>query len=131
MQVTFMFEGNMVAEDLASKGQMASDRVQSTVRSVGQDAYMRVKDAASHAPGPQVITGEYVDSIQYEYVSDGASGIVRIWSDSDYSDRLEYGFSGTDSMGRAAFSAPFPHFRPAFEAIEPEFEAAMERVADF
>lgn len=40
---------------------------------------------------------------------------VEIGSAMPYACRLEWGFSGTDSLGRSYNQAPRPHWRPAFD----------------
>jgi hypothetical protein len=54
------------------------------------------------------------------------------WSagtDRAQANRLEYGFVGTDSLGRTYDQPPYEHHGPAVDVIEPIFHAAMEKVA--
>lgn len=87
----------------------------------GNELHRSVVRHASGRPGPETNTGYYVSTIQVDYRSDAAGYIAEVYSDAPFAHRLEYGFSGTDSSGRYGFSAPYPHFRPALEEIEPAF----------
>lgn len=65
-------------------------------------------------------TGTLRRSIRAELVE---PGVVVVGTDVAYGRRLEYGFMGTDSLGREYHQAPTPYLRPAFrtkraEAIE-------------
>lgn len=68
---------------------------------------------ASGRPGPRVVTGNYISNFR---IVDG-----RVVNASPQTHRLEYGFVGTDSLGRAYNQPPFPHFRPALEEMHSEY----------
>lgn len=72
---------------------------------------------ASGRPGPNVVTGAYI----------GRFMIVdnRVVNPSPQTRRLEYGFSGTDSLGRNYHQPPFPHFRPALEEMRQEYRRGI------
>ena len=50
---------------------------------------------------------------------------VTVSSPDEFANRLEYGFIGTDSLGRHYAQPPQPHFRPAGAEISPQY---VERV---
>lgn len=59
-------------------------------------------------------TGAYANSITAQ-----ANGLsIEAGSPLPYSDRLEYGFIGVDSLGRHYHQSPQPHFRPALEEFK-------------
>lgn len=87
---------------------------------------------ASGRPGPNTPTGDYRGSWRVEEVADGDPTAVSRSAGTDraQANRLEYGFVGTDSLGRTYDQAPLPHHGPAVDVIEPLFEAAMAKVAE-
>lgn len=85
-----------------------------------------VRKNASGRPGPNIITGQYVGSIEY-FVEDEFTAGAR--TAEPYAARLEYGFSGIDSIGRTYNQPPFPHWTPARDQIAPEYIQAMNERA--
>jgi phage gpG-like protein len=59
---------------------------------------------------------------------------VAVGTNVEYGPRLEYGFVGTDSLGRTYHQPARPHARPAIEAAQPEAEreviAALRQLID-
>ncbi|MDJ0383212.1 HK97 gp10 family phage protein [Streptomyces sp. G-G2] len=90
-----------------------------------------IRQRASGHPGPRVITGKYRASWQSDVTAAGPVFIAEIGSDAPQARRLEYGFVGTDSLGRRYAQPPFPHVGPAVEASGPVVArilgAAVER----
>jgi hypothetical protein len=83
-----------------------------------------VKKNASGRPGPNVITGTYRRSI-LTLVTEGGDGIEgHIYTDAPQALRLEFGFRGSDILGRTFDQPPYPHFQPAV----PEVAAIAERI---
>lgn len=74
-----------------------------------------------------VETGEYRDAWQVTQVGLNSFAIT---NDKPQMNRLEYGFDGTDSLGRVYHQPPQPHIRPAAYAIEKEFFAASVTAID-
>lgn len=68
---------------------------------------------ASGRPGPNVVTGAYISS--FVIVED------KVVNHSPQTHRLEYGFVGSDSLGRNYHQPAFPHFRPALQEIKGEY----------
>jgi hypothetical protein len=52
-----------------------------------------------------------------------------VGSGAPYGRRLEFGFMGTDALGRSYHQAPQPHVRPSADAIETQYVADMLIVA--
>ncbi|NIN66324.1 MAG: hypothetical protein GTO63_16865 [Anaerolineae bacterium] len=73
---------------------------------------------ASGRPGPNIVTGDYVSSF---YIKKSFLNF-HVTNDSPQTHRLEYGFYGTDSLGRVYNQPPFPHMRPALQAVVPEYK---------
>ena len=87
-----------------------------------------VKANASGRPGPRVITGDYRRSITRQSTRTLGRSAVLVGTNRPQGRRLEYGFSGTDSLGRRYSQPPYAHFGPAAEQFRPLFIAAV-RVA--
>jgi len=74
---------------------------------------------ASGRPGPNIVTGRYISGIQKRLGRDGGflgfggTAVGEVWTDAPQAMRLEFGFVGTDSLGRHYTQPPFPHWRPA------------------
>lgn len=83
-----------------------------------------VKENASGRPGPNVVTGEYQAHFfmqqfgQYDWL---------VGNSSPQAARLEFGFVGSDSLGRHYHQAPFPHFRPAALRAQNEMIEAVKK----
>lgn len=88
----------------------------------GQRLLDTVKMNASGRPGPNIITGAYVASIQ---ITERSRWTVAVGSNAPQTMRLEFGFVGVDSIGRHYNQPPFPHFRPAENEIAPLYIADM------
>jgi hypothetical protein len=86
----------------------------------------RIKANASGRPGPRAITGDYRRSWRVtnpRFVGGVLS--VQVGTNKPQARRLEYGFVGTDSIGRVYNQPPFPHVAPAVAATQVEFRAAV------
>jgi hypothetical protein len=83
----------------------------------------RVMAKASGRPGPRAITGDYRRSWQHKHTGGGSMSRSEVGTNAAQGRRLEYGFNGSDSLGRVYNQPPFPHARPAFDETAPGFEA--------
>jgi hypothetical protein len=86
----------------------------------------RVKRNASGRPGPNAITGNYRRSINRQVTPIPGGAMAEVGTAAVQAARLEYGFHGTDSLGRRFNQPPLAHFRPAADETEAKF---MEAVA--
>lgn len=82
-------------------------------------------------PGPNVATGDYRRSITASFQSFASHHVGYVGTNTPQGRRLEFGFVGTDSLGRVYSQPPFPHFGPAFESIKEPFVQALAEVIDF
>lgn len=113
----------MTPEELANRLEHAAMKIGPAIqRGVGHAATLgaaRVRGNASGRPGPNVITGAYRNSWQPGPVRRSPYGAMcTIGTNLPYGPRLEWGFSGTDSLGRTYHQPPFPHVQPALGYIE-------------
>ena len=87
---------------------------------VDEAALLFETEAKNLAP---VDTGRLRDSIHTELTEDTPVRQTReIKPDTPYAHRLEYGFVGTDSLGRHYNQAAQPYMRPAFDSQKDEAE---------
>lgn len=104
--------------DKASTSLMQSaSRTQSlitqSIAMFGPILWSSVRQHASGRPGPNVITGDYRNSITLDITGNTAE----VYTDEDYGADLEYGHG---TKGGKKVSA-FLHFRPASLETEPKF----------
>lgn len=88
-----------------------------------EDFVNAVKRNASGRPGPNIVSGEYVGSIKKFTEGPYQAGAE---TSSPYAMRLEYGFIGTDSLGRHYQQPPLPHWRPAMDEVGTRYLKAMQ-----
>lgn len=127
-------EGAAELVALLTKGSTETQVLMSAVvEKSAADLAARTQQNASGRPGPNTPTGDYRGSIRVETVEDEGdpSTVSRsVGTDRAQANRLEYGFVGTDSLGRTYDQPPYPHHGPAADVIEPLFELAMAKVAE-
>lgn len=74
--------------------------------------------------GPRIITGDYNRSIYLRITPTSAE----VGTNKPQGRRLEFGFSGTDSLGRTYDQPPYAHFGPGFDDTVPGYMAALSAV---
>lgn len=111
----------MTPEQLADRLEHAAVKVrpaiEKAVRHTGEMGVARIRGNASGRPGPNVITGAYRNSWRPEMRGLPHGALCTIGTDLPYGRRLEFGFTGTDSLGRSYNQPPFPHVQPALGFI--------------
>lgn len=121
----------MTPEELANRLEKAADRLpealKATMHHEGMLLLMRIQANASGSPGPNIITGRYRSS--WRIVADRVPGGARITigTEAPQGRRLEFGFVGTDSLGRSFNQAPRPHVGPAVQETEQRLPEAIKR----
>lgn len=95
--------------------------VRRVVSSHGTLLETRVKANASGRPGPRAQTGDYRRSIVAAISSAAAATKATVGTNKAQANRLERGFVGVDSLGRAYDQPPYEHFGPAFRTTTPQF----------
>lgn len=120
----------MTPEELADRLEHAAVKIGPAIqRGVAHTAELgaaRVRGYASGRPGPNVISGDYRDSWQPAPIRRFPYGaLCTIGTDLPYGRRLEFGFTGTDSLGRYYEQKPFPHVQPALPFIGQTLMAQM------
>jgi hypothetical protein len=103
-------------------------RTDSRARYWGMTVETKVKGRASGRPGPRIITGDYRRSWTTEARRILGGSAFIIGTNKVQGPRLEYGFSGTDSLGRHYNQPPFPHLRPVVAQVEQQYAPDMFRV---
>lgn len=122
----YVVDADYMGAELIAAGDRLSKITPPIVRRYGKELQRRVKENASGRPGPNIITGDYVKSIEYHPYDVSRGQGAEVFSRAPQAFRLEYGFIGVDSLGRHYQQPPFPHFRPAIESMSAEFYGAVD-----
>lgn len=77
----------------------------------------RIKANASGRPGPNAPTGDYRRSWNTQVSMNGSAVVADVGTNKPQGRRLEFGFHGTDSLGRHYNQPPFPHVEPAIPGV--------------
>ena len=119
----------MSPDELADRLERAATRIGTTIARgvdhVGTLGQACIRGNASGRPGPNVITGAYRNSWQARTRRIPYGAICTLGTDAPQGRRLEFGFVGTDSLGRHYAQPPFPHVQPALPFIEQTLMAQM------
>ena len=111
----------MTPEALADRLEHAAVKlrpaIEKGVRHTAMLGIARIRGNASGRPGPNVITGAYRNSWRPEMHGLPYGAMCTIGTDLPYGRRLEFGFTGTDSLGRSYAQPPFAHVQPALGFI--------------
>lgn len=91
----------------------------------GQLLETGIKSRAQGRPGPRRRTGDYLRSWSTIVTMGPIGPRAESGTSAPQGRRLEYGFVGTDALGRHYNQPPYPHARPALDAIEPGYTAAL------
>lgn len=114
-----------VAGDFDKLSVSAVARVGRAITLIGARLEAQVKRNASGRPGPKAPTGNYRRSISRRSMLTATSARAEVGTNMPHARRLEFGFSGADSLGRVYDTPAFPHFGPALDKIAPTVEAAI------
>ena len=119
----------MTPEELADRLEHAATRIGPAiargVEHTGTLGQARIRGNASGRPGPNVITGAYRASWRTETRRLPYGALCTLGTDAPQGRRLEFGFVGTDSLGRHYAQPPFAHVQPALPYIEGILMAQM------
>jgi hypothetical protein len=124
------------AQELAAELAGGAARVEALMPAVVEksaaDLVALTQQNASGRPGPNAPTGDYRGSWRVEKCTTPTPGTVSrsVGTDRAQANRLEYGFVGTDSLGRTYDQPPYPHTARPWTSSNRVFDAAMEAVAD-
>lgn len=124
----------MTPQELADRLEAAAAKVgpavARTVTHEGQMLRALIQNNASGRPGPNIITGAYVASwrVVTRKLAHGAD--VTVGTEKPQGRRLEYGFVGTDSIGRTYNQPPYPHVGPAVTDLSPRFASMFRRAVE-
>jgi len=76
----------------------------------------------------QYKTGTLRRSVHVERRKEAGHAVALVGTDAPYARRLEYGFSGADSLGRVYHQAPDPRWRPVWDNNHIKYERMMRGV---
>lgn len=126
-----------IAADLIALAAATEARVRSTVTRFGAILQGAVK-ANAKTPrtvprpgpgGPRLLTGDYNRSINRRTTHTPTISTAEVGTDAPQAARLEFGFHGTDSLGRTYDQKAYEHFGPAMDTVGPKFEGAVAAAA--
>lgn len=111
----------MTPDQLAARLDQAADNLGPAIRRkvehAGELGRALIRGNASGRPGPNIITGQYWASWRTVTRALPYGAQCTIGTDRPQGRRLEFGFTGVDSIGRSYDQPPFPHVGPAIPAI--------------
>lgn len=110
-----------VTASMRASSKQVRTKMDKLVRHNGALLRTKVMAKASGRPGPRAITGDYRRSWTQKHTGGGSVSKSEVGTNAVQARRLEYGFNGADSLGRIYNQPPYPHARPAFDEITPEF----------
>ncbi len=119
-----------LSAEFAYRGKWARQRSLGLAYQFGKALIEQARQNASGRPGPEVVSGRYIDSFSSELYEGPLWTGVHVGTDRPYGMRLEYGFDGTDALGREVHAPPFPHWGPAADVVGAQFMDSMELLAD-
>lgn len=118
-----------VAAGMEAVAALVPERVAALTKHVGVLLQARIKSRASGRPGPNIVTGQYVASWKNELTLEGvAIATATVSTDQPQGRRLEYGFIGTDSLGRNYHQPAFPHVGPALDEVTPVYMELLAQI---
>jgi hypothetical protein len=92
----------------------------------------RIKASASGRPGPNAPTGDYRRSWNTQLTMNGDQVVADVGTNKPQGRRLEFGFVGTDSLGRFYNQPPFPHVElnipPVMDSLTKSIEAEVAKL---
>lgn len=86
----------------------------------------RIRGNIGSRPGPLNRTGGYRASWRMQVLSVMPTNVL-VFTNHPAARRLEYGFTGTDALGRRYDQPPYPHVRPAILEAEAEHVNAQRK----
>ena len=96
------------------------------VRTMWENLQQRINLSEDGPPGVRFITGQYYRSWERGVLYRGTDHpAMYLGTNEPRARRLEYGFTGTDSLGRHYNQPPYPHAGPAFDETIPSIEAEI------
>jgi hypothetical protein len=115
------------AERLAKAAVAVPAAVYGTLVHEGNLLRALIQANASGRPGPNIVTGAYHASWQVEAKRLPGGGQVTVGTMKPQGRRLEFGFVGTDSLGRTFNQPPFPHVGPAVTEFSKKFPDQLRK----
>jgi len=132
MAEVFKIEVKGVKELQATFGKLEKEFQDALAEAVSQAAAVVEREAKINSGRggafPNRVTGNLMNSIKELRQTVEPNRVTSVvGSDMVYAPRLEYGFSGTDRLGRHYNQRPRPFLRPALDENEAQIQAAFEK----
>jgi hypothetical protein len=117
--VTMISNADLVAVNLARLPATQLPRVAQALNLTALRLQTMIQANASGRPGPRVQTGDYRRSWNTRTGIGPDGPWASVGTNAPQARRLEFGFSGTDSIGRNYNQPPYPHVATAVAQIQP------------
>lgn len=114
-----------VAADITNLGFEAAAKAHAITVRWTAALQRQVQLNASGRPGPNAPTGNYRRSINRRVTRTPSGSTGEVGTNMPQGRRLEFGFTGEDSLGRTYNQPPYPHFGPALDFVGAGFLHAM------
>lgn len=118
-----------VGRTMELDGVRARRKAAAVTRMYAEVARRRIVANASGRPGPRRVTGDYARSWAVDLSITLDEIVATVGTNKPQGRRLEYGFVGTDSLGRVYNQPAYPHIVPAFDQTVPEYLDALGGLA--
>jgi hypothetical protein len=112
----------------AKRSARLDNEVGALVSFYGQLLNTQIKARASGRPGPNAPTGDYRRSWVHTVTREGGTTTSTNGTNKPQGRRLEFGFTGVDSLGRSYDQPPYPHVGPAYDEVGPKFVDAVQKL---
>ena len=103
------------AARLTAAAMLAPEDAERALHREGLALETQIKANASGRPGPRVVTGNYRRSWSTRTSRGGTLATTIVGTNAPQARRLEFGFTGSDALGRVHRQAPLPHVQPAVD----------------
>jgi hypothetical protein len=125
--VSIEVDGDIAVEHTLMEAALTAGAKAFTItRTWTQALTTKIRANASGRPGPRARTGDYRRSWSgITYVRGGVEVVGEASTNAPQGPRLEFGFTGVDALGRHYDQPPYPHARPALDAISEPYTAAL------
>lgn len=116
IQLVILGVAATVARISATNGQVTGGMTDG-IENVAKYGIEVLRRHSSGRPGPNVVTGDFRASHDYVILATGEMADAALFTNQDQALRLEFGFRGTDSLGRSYDQPPYPTYQPALGEI--------------
>jgi hypothetical protein len=114
---------------LRSWPNLARGASRAAVHETGEIMAAFIQAHAEGRPGPNIVSGNLRGGVLVDHNigDEDGWGALTVYDDVIYSRRIEYGFYGTDALGRTYNQPPYPFWGPGFNDAAAVFPDVLNR----